>query len=141
MKNRPTIEKLNQLNRGTMMEQLRIEYLKIDEGFLKARMPVNERTFQPDGILHGGASLALAETVAGLGSALMVDLSKYNVRGAQVSANHVGTARKGWVTAEGRLIHRGKNTHIWNIDIKNESGKMVSMCRITNFIVKKDVNE
>jgi uncharacterized protein (TIGR00369 family) len=89
----------------------------MDEGYLKARIPVNERTFQPDGILHGGASLALAETVAGLGSALVVDLSKYNVRGAQVSANHVGTAIKGWVVAEGRLIHREKNTHIWNIDI------------------------
>jgi len=141
MKNKPTIEKLNQLNKGTMMEQLRLEYLEMDEGYLKARIPVNERTFQPDGILHGGASLALAETVAGLGSALIVDLNRYNVRGAQVSANHVGTANKGWVVAEGRLIHRGKNTHIWNIDIKNESGKMVSMCRITNFIVKKDVNE
>ena len=123
------------------MEQLQIEYLEIGDGLLKARMPVNEHTFQPDGILHGGASLALAETVAGLGSALIVDLKAFDVRGAQVSANHVGTAKSGWVVAEGRLIHRGKNTHIWNIDIKNEQGKLVSICRITNFIVKKDVSE
>jgi len=121
------------------MEQLRVEYLEMGDGFLKARMPVDERTFQPDGILHGGASLALAETVAGLGSALIVDLKAFNVRGAQVSANHVGIAKSGWVVAEGRLIHRGKNTHIWNIDIKNETGKMVSICRITNFLVRKDV--
>lgn len=141
MKNKPTIEKLNQLNQGTMMEQLQIEYLEIGDGFLKAKMPVDKRTFQPDGILHGGASLALAETVAGLGSALIVDLKSFNVRGAQVSANHVGTAKKGWVVAEGRLIHRGKNTHIWNIDIKNELDKLVSICRITNFIVKKDVTK
>jgi len=140
MKDKPTIEKLNQLNKGTMMELLQIEYLEIGDGFLKARMPVDKRTFQPDGILHGGASLALAETVAGLGSALIVDLKVFNVRGAQVSANHVGTAKKSWVVAEGRLIHRGKNTHIWNIDIKNELGKLVSICRITNFIVKKGDN-
>ncbi len=140
MKDKPTIEKLNQLNKGTMMELLQIEYLEIGDGFLKAKMPVDKRTFQPDGILHGGASLALAETVAGLGSALIVDLKVFNVRGAQVSANHVGTAKKGWVVAEGRLIHRGKNTHIWNIDIKNELGKLVSICRITNFIVKKGDN-
>ncbi|MCF6342029.1 MAG: hotdog fold thioesterase [Bacteroidales bacterium] len=138
MKNKPTIEQLNQLNNGTMMEQLQIEYLKIDGGFLKAKMPVNEKTIQPDGILHGGASLALAETVAGLGSALLVDLAKYNVRGAQVSANHVGTVTTGWVMAEARLIHKGKNTHIWNIDIKTESDRMVSICRITNFIVGKE---
>ena len=138
MKNKPTIEKLNQLNQGTMMEQLQIEYLEMGDGFLMARMPVNEHTFQPDGILHGGASLALAETVAGLGSALIVDLKAFDVRGAQVSANHVGIAKSGWVVAEGRLIHRGKNTHIWNIDIKNEAGKMVSICRITNFLVKKE---
>ncbi len=141
MKNKPTIEKLNELNQGTMMEQLQIEYLERGDGFLKARMPVNKRTFQPDGILHGGASLALAETVAGLGSALIVDLKAFDVRGAQVSANHVGTAKSGWVVAEGQLIHRGKNTHIWNIDIKNEQGKLVSICRITNFIVRKDVSE
>ena len=141
MKNKPTIEKLNQLNKGTMMEQLQIEYLEMGDGFLKAKMPVNERTFQPDGILHGGASLALAETVAGLGSALIVDLKAFDVRGAQVSANHVGTAKSGWVVAEGQLIHRGKNTHIWNIDIRDESGKPVSICRITNFIVKKEVSE
>ena len=133
-----TIEELNQLNRGTMMEQLRIEYLEVEEGFLKARMPVDHCTVQPDGILHGGASLALAETIAGLGSAMMVDLSRFNVRGAQVSANHVGTANKGWVIAEGRLLHHGQHTHVWNIDIKNESGTPISICRITNFVQKKD---
>lgn len=133
-----TIEKLNQLNKGTMMEQLQIEYLETGNGYIEARMPVNERTFQPDGILHGGASLALAETVAGLGSALIVDLKLFNVRGAQVSANHIGTAKSGWVIAEARLIHKGKNTHIWDVNIKTELDKPVSICRITNFVVKKN---
>jgi len=132
-----TINRLNQLNKNTMMEPLGIEYLEAEQGHLKARMPINDNTKQPNGILHGGANLALSETVAGLGSAMMVDMEKYNVRGAQVSANHVGTANSGWVYAEGKVIHKGKNTHVWNIDIKNEDGKMLSTCRITNFIQKK----
>jgi len=130
-----TIEQLNQLNKDTMMEVIGVEYLEAGEGFLRARMPVNEATKQPNGILHGGANLALAETVAGLGSAILVDLKKYAVRGAQVSANHVGTANSGWVYAEGKLIHKGKNTHVWNIDIRNEKGKLLSTCRLTNFII------
>jgi len=132
-----TINRLNQLNKNTMMEPLGIEYLEAEQGHLKARMPINDNTKQPNGILHGGANLALSETVAGLGSAMMVDMEKYNVRGAQVSANHVGTANSGWVYAEGKVIHKGKNTHVWNIDIRNEDGKMLSTCRITNFIQKK----
>ena len=132
-----TIDRLNKLNKNTMMEPLGIEYLEAEQGHLKARMPINDNTKQPNGILHGGANLALSETVAGLGSAMMVDMEKYNVRGAQVSANHVGTANSGWVYAEGKVIHKGKNTHVWNIDIRNEDGKMLSTCRITNFIQKK----
>ncbi len=133
-----SVEELNKLNKGTMMEYLHIEYLKAGDNYIKARMPVNERTKQPTGILHGGASIALAETIAGLGSAIIVDLNKYEVRGSQVSANHVGTANSGWVYAEACLIHRGQNTHVWNIDIKDESGRMISTCRITNFIIRKD---
>ena len=134
MNKKSTIERLNQLNKKTMMEPLGIEYLEAESGYLKARMPVNDNTKQPNGILHGGANLALAETVAGLGSAMMVDMEKYHIRGAQVSANHVGTASSGWVYAEGKIIHKGKNTHVWNIDIKNEDGKLLSTCRLTNFI-------
>jgi uncharacterized protein (TIGR00369 family) len=132
-----TIEELNRMNKGTMMEQLHIEYLEVGEGHIKAKMPVNERTKQPAGILHGGANLALAETVAGLGSAVIVDLDEYEVRGSQVSANHVGTAHSGWVIAEANLIHRGKNTHVWNIDIRDETGRLLSTARLTNFIIRK----
>ena len=131
------VEELNRMNQGTLMEQLHIEYLEVADGYVKARMPVNERTRQPMGILHGGANLALAETIGGLGSALVVDLDEYDVRGSQISANHVGTAHAGWVFAEAHIIHRGKNTHVWNIDIRDEGGKMVSTCRLTNFILKK----
>lgn len=132
------IEELNKINRGTLMEQLHIEYLEAGDGFVRGKMPVNERTKQPMGILHGGANLALAETIGGLGSALIVDLDEYDVRGSQISANHVGITRKGWVFAEAILIHKGRNTHVWNIDIRDEEGKMVSTCRLTNFIIKRN---
>lgn len=132
-----TIEQLNTLNKGTMMEQLEIEYLEVGEGTITAQMPVNEKTFQPEGILHGGANLALAETIAGLGSALLVDLNKYSVRGAQISANHVGSTSKGKVIATGKIIHKGSNTHVWNVDINDEQNILLSTCRITNIIVTK----
>lgn len=132
-----SIEELNGLNKGTMMEQLEIEYLDVGKGTITAKMPVNEKTFQPEKILHGGANLAIAETIAGLGSALLVDLKIFSVRGAQISANHVGIANKGYVFATGNLIHKGSNTHVWNIDIKDEQNILLSTCRITNIIVKK----
>lgn len=131
-----TIDQLNALNKGTMMEWMQLEYLEAGEGYLKARIPVKQN-LQPMKILHGGASLALAETVAGLGSALIVDMDKFDVKGAQVSANHIGSATRGYAIAEGKLIHKGKNTHVWNIEITDENGRPLSTCRITNFIIKK----
>jgi len=128
---------LNALNKGTMMEHLNIEYTEAGKGKLKAKMPINEKTFQPDGILHGGATIALAETVAGLGSALLVDNNKYSVRGAQVSANHIKSTSKGYAIATGNIIYKGANTHVWNIDIFDENNTLLSTCRITNVIVKK----
>ena len=133
-----TIETLNELNKNTLMEQLGIEYLEVKDGFVYARMPVNEKTMQPMGILHGGSSLALAETLGSLGSAFIVDLEKNDVRGSHMSANHVRAARLGWVFAKAVIIHRGRNTHVWNIDIFDEDDQLVSTCRLTNFIIAKD---
>jgi uncharacterized protein (TIGR00369 family) len=135
--NKTEIEKLNAINKGTMMEVLGIEYLKAGQGYLKARMPVDERTFQPAGLLHGGASMALAETLGSVGSAIMVNLDEYEVRGSQLSANHIKSAKKGWVYGIARLLHKGKNTHVWNIDIVDDSENLISTCRLTNFIIKK----
>ncbi len=132
-----TIEKLNALNKGTLMEHLSIEYVSVGDGWLTAKMPVNETTFQPDKILHGGASIALAETVAGLGSALLVDVNLYSVRGAQVSANHIKSASKGSAIATAKIIYKGSNIHVWNIDIVDDDKKLLSTCRITNIITKK----
>ncbi len=132
------IEKLNSINKGTMMEVLGIEYLEARHGFLKAKMPVDERTFQPAKLLHGGASMALAETLGSVGSAIMVNLDEYEVRGSQLSANHIKSAKKGWVFGEAVLLHKGRNTHVWNIDIKDEADRLISTCRLTNFIIKKN---
>lgn len=125
---------VNELNKGTLMEQLGIEYLEAREGYMKARMPVDERTFQPYRILHGGASIALAETLASVGSALAVDREKYLVKGQNVTATHVRSATSGWVFGEAELIHKGRTTHLWNVDIKDEKNRLLSTCRLTIFI-------
>lgn len=135
-----TLAELNALNKGTLMEHLHIKYIEVRRGYVQAKMPVNEKTIQPAGIIHGGANVALAETVGGLGSLLLVDFKEFDVRGSQISANHVGTAHSGFVYAVANIIHEGKNTHVWNIDIRDEAGKMVSTCRLTNFIIKRNGN-
>jgi len=132
-----TLETLNSMNKNTLMEQLGIEYLEIEDGYIKAKMPVDKRTWQPFKILHGGASIALAETVASVGSATLVDLEKFDVRGSSVSANHLGKVARGCVYAEAKLIHRGKISHVWDIEIKDEGGYRISVARITIIIVPK----
>ncbi len=97
-----TIDQLNSMNKNTLMEQLGIEYMEVKEGYVKAKMPVDNRTKQPFGILHGGASIALAETIASLGSAVLVDLQKYDIRGAAVNSNHVGAVARGFVYGEAK---------------------------------------
>jgi len=131
------IAALSKMNKGTLIEQLGIEYLEARTGYMKARMPVDERTFQPMRILHGGATLTLAETLASIGSALMVDREKFDVKGQHISADHVRSARSGWVVGEAVIVHRGRSSHIWNVDIKDEEGSLISTCRLTIFVVKK----
>lgn len=132
-----TIETLNSMNKDTLMEQLGIEYLELQDGYIKAKMPVDKRTWQPFKILHGGASIALAETVASAGSVAMIDHDKFDVRGSSVSANHIGRVSRGFVYAEGKIIHRGKISHVWDIEIKDQGGYRVSVSRVTIIIVPK----
>ena len=131
------LQDLNAMNRSTLMEQLGIEYLEVGDGYVKAKMPVDQRTKQPFDILHGGASLALAETIASLGSALLTDLEKYDVRGASVNANHMGAVSRGFVYGEAKLIHKGNITHVWDVEIKDQGGYKVSVARVTVVVVKK----
>ncbi len=134
-----TLEELNRMNKGTMMEQLGMEYLEVKDGYVKAKMPVDKRTKQPFDILHGGASVSLAETLASLGSAVLVDLQKNDIRGASITANHIGAVARGFVYGEARLIHRGRITHVWDIEIKDQGGYRISVARITVIIIPKDV--
>jgi 1,4-dihydroxy-2-naphthoyl-CoA hydrolase len=131
------IAEINRMNKGTMMEWMGIKYLQASPGYIKAKMPVDKKTIQPMGLLHGGATLALAETLGSFGSALLVDTQKYNVVGQQMSANHLHSVQKGFVFGEAHIIHQGKQTHIWNIDITDEQNKLVSTCRFTVMILKK----
>ena len=132
-----SLDQMNETSKGTMMEVLGIEYLIVEQGYIKAKMPVDERTRQPFGILHGGASLALAETIGSIGSAVLMADKNVEVRGAGITANHVKAVKSGWVFGEARTIHVGKNTHIWDIQIKDETGDLVSTARLTNFILFK----
>lgn len=121
----------------SMGAHLGIKFQTVQEGYVKATMPVDARTCQPFGILNGGASLALAEIVAGHGSVPLCSPDQMPC-GIQVSANHVRMVRTGsYVEATGRLIHRGHTSHIWNVDITDPEGRLVSTARIVNQIVKK----
>ena len=133
-----TLEEIKEINEGTMMETLGIEYIEVKEGYVYARMYVTKELSQPYGMLHGGASMAMAESIGGVGSAYYLGIKEYIIRGMQFSANHVKAAKVGtYVYANATIIHKGRQTHVWNIDIKNEDGGLVSSCRLTNFIMKK----
>lgn len=121
----------------TLMEHLGIIYTEVGEDFLVAEMPVTSNHWQPMKILHGGATLALAESVGSALSVIHTDLEKFDVKGMEINANHISSIRKGKVTAKARFIHRGKMTHIVEVNILNEQGKLISVCRITNVILKK----
>ena len=129
---------INQYVKDTMVENLGIQFTAIGNGWVEATMPVDRRTSRPGGLLHGGANLALAETVAGLGSMLSVDNNEFDILGIQVSANHTGGASRGTVYARAEIVHPGNQTQVWNVEIKNEAGKLISTARVTNMIVKRN---
>ncbi|MDR1919663.1 MAG: Cof-type HAD-IIB family hydrolase [Tannerellaceae bacterium] len=131
------LEQMNIRARHALMGNLGIQYTYASEDRVEATMPVDERTRQPFGILHGGATLALAETVAGLGSMILCRPDEIIV-GMQVSGNHVSSAREGdTVRAVGTIIHKGRSSHVWNVDVFTSTGKLVSSIRVVNSVLKK----
>ena len=128
---------LNIICNNTLVEHLNIEFTTIGDDFIIAKMPVDETTFQPMGLLHGGASVALAETVGSCGTHFIIDSATHYGVGIEINANHVGSAYSGYVYAKGKLIHKGRTTHIWNIEIKDENEKMISIARLTMMILKR----
>ncbi len=120
-----------------MVEHLGIVFTDIQEDSLTATMPVDKRTLQPYGLLHGGASVALAETLGSVAAHLSVDSDRYLTVGLEINANHIKSARSGIVTGTARPIHIGRSTHVWSIDIVNEAGQLVCTSRITMAIIAK----
>ena len=130
-KSEPPLEELNETSKRTLAEHLDIEFIERGGDYLKARMPVDNRTKQPAGILHGGASAALAETVGSIAAWLCVDHSLKRVVGLEINVNHIRAVRAGMVTAEARPIHVGRSTQVWEIRIQDEAGALTAVSRLT----------
>lgn len=131
------IQLCNQWSKKTLMETLEIEYIDAGEDFLKAQMPVNSRVHQPMGLLHGGASVALAESVGSAASLLFVNPEKQEVRGIEISANHVRSKREGMVYCTAKIVHKGASIHVWEIRIVDEQDRLISICKLTNMILSR----
>ena len=132
-----SIEKLRPLCQNTMSEHLGIEWTEVGENFIKAKMPVDQRTKQSYGLLHGGASCALAETIGNVASAMVVDHSKFYCVGLEINANHVRSIKQGFVTGVAAPLHLGGATHVWDIKIYDEKEKMVCVSRLTVAIIPR----
>lgn len=132
------IELINQAMNDSLIRNLGIEVTHIGEGIVEGFLALSEKNCRPGGILHGGANLAMAETLAGLGSMLLVNLKEYDVLGSQVSGSHTGVLTEGKALATAKIIHQGNKTHIWNVDVRNEAGRLISTVRVTNMIVKRN---
>ncbi len=134
MSEQETLQRLNARCKGTLMETLGIVYTACGTTFLEATMPVSPRVHQPMGLLHGGASVALAESVGSAASAMLVNPKEFAILGLEISANHLKSIKKGVVTARAEIIHKGRSTHLWQIRITEEDGALLSLCKLTNMI-------
>ena len=131
------LSNLNAMNKNTLLEVLDIEFVEVGEDFLTARMPVTPKVHQPMGYLHGGASMALAESVASSAAYLHLGTSEFAVFGLEISGNHVRSKKEGTVYATARPVHKGKTTQVWEIRITDEGDRLISVCKMTSIIVPK----
>ncbi len=131
-----SLKNLNAVGHGNMISHLGIEIVEASENHLKAKMPVDSRTKQPMGLLHGGASLALAETLGSLASTLVINLATHSPVGLEINANHIKSAREGYVYGTVTAIHLGKRTHVWEIKIHNDGNELVCISRLTTAIIE-----
>lgn len=131
----------NLISENTLMRTLNITYTDAGEDFLVAIMPVTPVVHQPVGLLHGGASVALAESVGSAASMLFVNPEVSEVRGIEISANHLKAKRNGIVTATAKIVHKGRSIHLWEIRITDESNNLISLCKLTNMILPKRKSE
>ncbi|HNR86496.1 MAG TPA: PaaI family thioesterase [Taishania sp.] len=132
------LELINSLNKNTLMEALNIVCIELGDDYVKSKMPVNTTTHQPAGLLHGGASAALIESIGSMGSVLLIDIEKEVPVGLEINANHIAGVKDGHVIATGKIVHAGKRTHVWQVDIHHEeTGKLVCTGRLTVMIVPR----
>jgi 1,4-dihydroxy-2-naphthoyl-CoA hydrolase len=136
-KSKRTAEELNSGGEGTLIEHLGMRFTEIGDDFVSGTMPVDARTKQPYGLLHGGASVALAETLGSMGATMCVDAKEFLCVGQEINANHVRAARTGQVTGTARPVHIGGRTQVWTIDIRDDAGNLVCTSRLTIAIIRR----
>lgn len=127
----------NKMCQNTLMQTLNIQFTDAGEDFLVATMPVNPDVHQPMGLLHGGATVALAESVGSAASIMFINPEKQEVRGIEISANHLKSKREGEVTATAKIIHKGRSIHLWEIRIVDEQNNLISLCKLSNMVLPK----
>ncbi|MFY7671491.1 PaaI family thioesterase [Tenacibaculum sp. MEBiC06402] len=137
MKKEEILKKLNSYNSNTLMETLEIEFVDIGEDYITAKMPVTSKVYQPYGILHGGATAALAETVGSLASAYFLKSEDKIVKGIELSINHLKSKKDGFVYGTARPVHKGRTTHLWEVKVVDEENNLISICKLTNIILDK----
>jgi len=133
-----TVDMLNAAGKDTLVAHLGIEIIEIGVDFILAKMPVDHRTVQPMGLLHGGASVVLSETLGSLAASLLIDKSIEFPVGLEINANHIKSVKSGFVYGKASPIHVGRSTQIWQTEIRNEAGKLVCTSKLTVAIIKKD---
>ena len=135
-----SLEQLAKVGKGTMVEHVGIEVVEVGDDFLRGRMPVDHRTRQPFGILHGGASVVLAETLASIGCQFTIDWERYRAVGLEINANHIRAVPQGHVTGTARPFHLGRRTQVWEIQLHDDRGKLSCVSRITMAIIEREAN-
>ena len=127
----------NAICKNTLMETLEIEFIDLTENILTARMPVTSKVHQPDGVLHGGASVALAESIGSVAAIVFLGQENSTIRGLEISANHIKSISDGFVYAKATALHRGKTTQLWQIRIENEAAELISLVKLTTITFYK----
>lgn len=131
------LEKANTASKNTLMETLSIEIVDFGDDFLVARMPVTPKVHQPDGVLHGGATAALAESVGSFASHIFIDTEKFFVRGLEITANHLKSISEGYVYAKATFLHKGRTTQLLDIRVTDEADNLISICRLSTISLPK----
>lgn len=131
------LEQANLACKNTLMETLQIEVIDYGEDFLTARMPVNSRVYQPDGVLHGGATAALAESVGSFATHVFIDTDKFFVRGIEITANHLKSVRDGFIYAKATFLHKGRTTQLLDIRVTDDADNLISVCKLTTISLPK----